>query len=163
MPGGLLPAHSCVVELIWDGAGGVVAVRPRLRDRIGVRLHAERIDRRLALDGSPEESIENALRGRALTDPQTRRRLASGIERAIAHATDGAVHLLPVDRDRVRRALPELVELRDRLDSDSLPSARGMARARLLLTDGTGPLYNRDTSLELRDTIRVVLDGFAQR
>jgi hypothetical protein len=151
------------MELIDDGEGGIVATRARLRDRVVARLYADRIDRRLARGGSPEGSIAAALRGRVLTDPRTRRRLASGIDHAIAVATDDHAQFpspVVVDRAAVREALPQLHELRVRIDSDPLPTVRAMARAHLLLTDGAGPLYNRDTAVGLRDTVEVVLSAF---
>lgn len=92
--------------------------------------------------------------------------MADGIDRAIAIATDDRTRLgsaVVVDRAAVRAALPQLHELRIRIDSDPLPTARAMARARLLLTDGAGPLYNRDTAVGQRDTIDVVLSAFDTR
>ncbi|HJQ42122.1 MAG TPA: hypothetical protein VJ831_03470 [Jatrophihabitantaceae bacterium] len=150
------------MELIDDGAGGVISVRPRLRDHLSARVHAQRIDRRLAAGASPDESVTVALRGRLLTGPRSRRTLACGIEHAIAAVTDDAAFAF-VDRASVRRSLSELYELRDRLDSDPLPSPTGMARTRLLLTDGASPLFNRDTSVGLQDTLRAVLAGFDPR
>lgn len=49
------------MELIEDGVGGVVATRPRLRDRVIARVYADRIDRGLARGDSPEGSIAAAL------------------------------------------------------------------------------------------------------
>lgn len=151
------------MELLEDKTAGLVAVRPRLRDRIASRLHADRIDRHLADGGSPEESVAAALRGRALTGPRARRRLACGLDRAIAMASAPPASLRVIDGSQIRRALPELCELRALLDLETVPSAGGMARARLLLIDGTGPMYNPNAPRDLRESVLAVLDAFARR
>jgi hypothetical protein len=151
------------MELVEDDTGGFVAVRPRLRDHIAAHLHADRIDRKLADGGLPEDSVAAALRGRTLTGPRARRRLACGLDRAIATASGRRTPFSVLDSAQIQRALTELSELRARLDRDTVPSARGMARARLLLVDGTGPLYNPNAARDVRDSVRAVLDAFAAR
>lgn len=48
-------------------------------------------------------------------------------------------------RDAVRENQPAIC-LADRLVSSDLADACGVARARLLLTDGSGPIYTRPTA-----------------
>jgi hypothetical protein len=53
----------------------------------------------------------------------------------------------------VLAAAQELDALADRLLSPDPVSAQGVAQARLLLTDGTGPLYRRGAAEDLRDAL----------
>jgi hypothetical protein len=52
-------------------------------------------------------------------------------------------------RTRVRSAREELSYLADMLDEPGPVAAGGVAQALLLLTDGTGPLYNPDSRTSL--------------
>ena len=72
--------------LIDDGAGGVVGVRAGLRDYLRIHLTADRIDRDLAEGASPDATVASALRAQELTSMQSRRDLASGLQRALAAA-----------------------------------------------------------------------------
>ena len=50
----------------------------------------------------------------------------------------------------MRAAREELAELADTLDDPGPVAAGGVAQALLLLTDGTGPLYNPFSATSLR-------------
>jgi hypothetical protein len=52
-------------------------------------------------------------------------------------------------RARVRAACDELSRLADTLEDPGPVDAVGVAQALLLLTDGTGPLYNPDSRASL--------------
>ena len=154
------------MELILDRAGGLWVMRSSWRDRLRSALHGERIDRQLAAGAAAEESVVASVRGRFLTGGRMRRTLLAGIDSAIGLATDRpsrVLPLVPLDRAAVRAALPELTELRNRIATDVLPPTHAMARARLLLTDGTGPLYNPHAAVRLGDAIRDVLAAFDVR
>jgi len=149
------------VELLVESPQGLIAWHVRLRDRLATWLHARAIDERLARGTAPEESVECALRAHELTQPRMRHDLASGVDRAITSTTRARVSpFAMLDRRQVLGALPELHALRARLDSKGMPSAQGVAGARLLLTDGRGPLYNPAAPRSLRDALRSVLDAF---
>jgi hypothetical protein len=49
----------------------------------------------------------------------------------------------------VRAAREELIRLADTLDEPGPVSAAGVAQAWMLLTDGTGPLYNAESRVTL--------------
>ena len=153
--------HDEHVELLVESPRGLIAWHVRLRDRVRTWLHSRSIDERLAQGVAPEENVECALRAYELTGSRMRHHLAGGFERAIASITRARVSPFAIlDRRQVLGALPELHALRARLDSAAMPSAQGVARARLLLTDGRGPLYNSATERDLRDALRTVLDAF---
>jgi hypothetical protein len=119
--------------------------KPRLRDRIAARWHAARLDRELASGSSPASRSKIAQRARWLTDLSRRRVLADSLGHMIDDARGGPsgsyARITPCQR-RVRAASAELRRLADRLADPAPVSARGAAQARILLTDGTGPLYN---------------------
>ena len=119
--------------------------KARLRDHIAARWHAGRIDRELASGSSPDSRSAIAQRARWLTDPSRRRRLADSLRLIIDDAHDGpsgSYARVTPRRRRVEAASAELRRLADRLADPTPVSARGAAQARILLTDGTGPLYN---------------------
>lgn len=143
--------------LIDDGAGGVVGVRAGLRDRLRGYLTAGRIDRHLAQGASPEATAAAALRAQELTTMQTRRDLASGLQRALASAIASGYARpagAPLARDGILASAAEIEELSRRLVAQGPVSVRGVAETRLLLTNGAGPLHNRRSRERLAATVR---------
>jgi hypothetical protein len=59
-------------------------------------------------------------------------------------------------RDSIKDVEPDLREMLTTLAVPLPASARGVAMARILLTDGTGPLFNPHSSTNLRNAIRGV-------
>jgi hypothetical protein len=123
-----------------------VAPRGRLRDRLAAHLHGRRLDAALASGTPPEASAELALRARRLTNIAFRRELAWTIRRLVrdtgAPAPPSRVRVSP-QSGRVVAAADALSGLADALVEPKPVSPRGVAQALILLTDGTGPLYNR--------------------
>lgn len=110
-----------------------------------VRLRAGRLDRALAEGTPPEASPALALRAQRLTEPPRRRALADAFRRVVREVPEGTgplVGRVAPNRARVATATKELSLLADALASPGPVTAGGVAQARLLLTDGTGPLYN---------------------
>ena len=135
----------------WDGL--VVARRPRLRERLAARLRRRRLDRALAHGTSPEASAALALRAQRLTEPDRRGEIASELRRIIREAQEGyrpAIARVMPSRARVTAARDELRRLADILDDPGPVAAGGVAQAWMLLTDGTGPLYNPYSRTALR-------------
>jgi len=62
----------------------------------------------------------------------------------------------PLCRDRILDAEGDVRTLLDALSSGRGVSPRGVAMAGLLLSDGTGPLYNRNCSVNLPGALREV-------
>jgi hypothetical protein len=127
----------------------------RLRDRLVARLRSGSLDTALA-NGTPADAYAPlAVRARRLTNLPRRRKLADAIEHLVHDADHTGVHSyrrvgpLP---DRVSAASWELTVLAGKLAEPAPVCARGVAEALLLLTDGTGPLYNARSKGSVRDS-----------
>jgi hypothetical protein len=105
---------------------------------LAVHLRAGRLDRELAAGRPPATDQALALHAERLTRPAARHRLAAALRRLV-RCERAAV---PVACDRVRGAEPDLRLLASRLDGPGPVAPAGVARARLLVGDGTGPLYD---------------------
>ncbi|MCU1694565.1 MAG: hypothetical protein JWR34_628 [Mycobacterium sp.] len=115
---------------------------PRL-GRLWAWLYAGRYDHQIedgvkALPGSPL-----ALHGARLTAARERNDLACTLRVAVHQAEVGGrftAHV-PVQADAVRLCAEVISAVCNRLEDPFPVSARGMARLRILLSDGRGPLY----------------------
>jgi len=132
---------------------GVYAVPVRLRRRVEAMLLSDRLDRVLAAGVEPESDVLLALRAETLAGAQTRTRLAESVARLLRAADEPdqalsrgpSMAVLP----RVRAARPQLEELVARLRASVPVSACGVAQARLLLRDGSGPLFRYEAREDL--------------
>jgi hypothetical protein len=125
--------------------GRVVMERPRLRDRLAAHWRAPRLDRDLADGVPPEASAALALRAQRLTEPDWRWSISGALRRVLRDANASRSQRLgrvTPNLRAVKSASDELNRLADTLDDPGPVAAQGVARAWLLLTDGTGPLYN---------------------
>jgi hypothetical protein len=146
--------------VLYDPASDcVTAATPSWSRRLGVRLTAGRLDRALAGGASPDSTVSLALRAQALVRPAERLALADSLERILA-ATPCRSARAPKYIDaafycRVSAASAELRELVGTLRGWGPVSAEGMAKARLLVTDGLGPLHrgSGDLALAAREAI----------
>jgi hypothetical protein len=118
--------------------------RPSLAARVTARLRAYQFDRQLAV-GVPAPA------GSALAVHQARL-TSSGEREAIARALRLAVHdahaglhpfssRIPVHSNNIAAAEELIDTITLRLHAPRPVSARGMARLRLVLSDGCGPMY----------------------
>ncbi len=125
----------------------------RMRDRVAACLRSPQLDRSLAAGASSESTAPLALRAWRLTALPHRRSIARAYRGIVRDARDGAcpsyVRVTPC-RSRVTAATDELTRLADALTQPGPVAARGAAQALLLLTDGTGPLYNPTSGESLR-------------
>jgi hypothetical protein len=114
-----------------------------LRARVWLRRFS--LDERLAQGAGVTDSPDLARRAAQLLSERMRRRLASWLERTLEEAERPHVRrtaALPLDREAIRIARPELLSLARDLAAVNEPvEVRGVARAHLLLSDGTSPLY----------------------
>ena len=79
--------------------------------------------------------------------------VGGSLRRVIREAQEGgrpALGRVMPSRARVRAARHELSRLADTLDDPGPVAAGGVAQAWILLTDGTGPLYNAESRVTLR-------------
>jgi hypothetical protein len=139
------------------------APKPRLRLRLRVGFSRFRLDRELA-EGQPAgASPELALRARQLTELPARRKLARSLRHTVADARrpnpPGFSSSVPMRRDAVRICGEAMLGLADRLEQEPPLSASAVARVLVLLSDGTGPLYNAACPLSLGDAVWAVVDA----
>lgn len=98
-----------------------------------------------------------ALRAERITSPAGRRSLADGWERVLGHANRPPAPLTPrgpLCRGRIAAAEGDVRDLLAVLGGALPIAARGAAMANALLTDGTGPLYNYRSPLDLGAALR---------
>jgi hypothetical protein len=120
------------------------AVHHPLLCRLRVRCSHEALDQALAAGADPAASRDLALRARQLTRRDEREATAAALEEAIADAIRpprGLTARVPVQAAQVLAARPFLARLARELREVQLPRAQGVACARRILADGTGPLY----------------------
>lgn len=134
----------------------LVAGLPRARDRVTARLRSRSLDRALARGTPSEATPALALRARRLIALPYRRSIADAYHRLVRESHEPArpspARVVP-RRSRVTRAADELTRLADTLTQTTPVTAQGVARALLLLADGTGPLYDTGSEESLRQCI----------
>jgi hypothetical protein len=142
---------------------GTSGQMPRAGLSLRVRLRRARLDRDLADARMGERSEEHALRAAQLTSGATRCDTARSLREVVAAAENpraewfGSTALL--DRDVVVAWRDRLAGLAERLEQPSPIGACGVARARVLASDGMGPLYNPASERSLAEAIWWIADG----
>jgi hypothetical protein len=129
---------------------------PRIRDRALARWQRSSLDARLAAGCPPDSDRLLAVRALALVRPATRERLARSWDHLleVAHARPSPPNLrAPVCRGRVVGAEVEIQRMLIGLRACVPIPARGVAIASHLLTDGAGPVYNRQSPVDLRASL----------
>lgn len=112
-----------------------------------VLLRRDRLDLALAGRARPGDDPAQMLRAAQLLREPERRRVARGLRSAVDAAETARWRWsprVPVAAHAVREGRVALTRLASRLGSAAPVSARGVALARILLTDGTGPLYREE-------------------
>ena len=143
-------------------AGVVVVPRGACgRDRLAARLGSTRLDAQLARGVAPNATPSLALRAQALGQSGFRTMLGERIREVLDDARGPrrmSLARVPLNRKGVLAAAEELEELARRLLSPGPLAARGVAQVRLLLIDGTGPLYFSRAGEELRTVVARALE-----
>ena len=113
--------------------------------RVRTWLHRHKLELRLAAGADP--NLDPMLRQRALEllDPKARRRLAASLEELAPPAGASTIRFDTVV---------------ERLKAESPVRAQGVARALLLITNGSGPLWGVGGEAELAAAAGEVLHGF---
>ena len=109
-----------------------------------VRLRHDALDRALADGADPLRSPALALRARQLEAPREVKRVSTRLRSVLHeldHPTPGFTARIPVQRAQVAAARPFIANLLDHLDGLEHPRAAGVARARLVVVDGSSPVY----------------------
>lgn len=134
----------------------------RLADGLLARLFGASLDESLAAGRPPEYSRLLAARARDIVSLRRRRSLADSWEHMLRvsrraprarRAGSPAAAAVPVCADRIVAAEPVIRDLMNRLAAPLPVPARGVAMARVLLTDATSPVYNRRAGIALGDAV----------
>lgn len=124
--------------------------------RVIAELFAIRFDKQLVAGVAPEPGSVLAAHVSRLASACERRKLAEALHRSVCEAHSRRTRIsatIPVDRSAVAAAVGLIDQVVLRLTGPRPVSARGVARLRLLLSDGTGPMYwpgGGDLGAELR-------------
>ena len=135
--------------------------RPSVRARMTARLPAARFDRALAVGVPAPAGSALAAHAARLTSVAERQTVARALRRAVRDAKDTRATQtgrVPMHRANIASAEALIDEVRLRLHMPHPVSARGMARLRQLLSDGTGPSTGTAVA-----TSRVVCARYSQR
>ena len=137
---------------------GVYVEKVTLRSRLECRLLADRLDRTLAAGIRPEVDVLLALHAQRLVRVDTRLDLAASLERLLYAASRPRSAFSPVHSmavlSRVAEAAPDIESLVDHLRACVPVSARGVALVRMLLRDGSGPLFRYESTDDLAAQVR---------
>lgn len=154
-------SRNQTVLLVESDDHGWVLARARGRDRFLARWRQTTLDTQIAA-GLPAERLRlRAVRAGMLTEPARRRKLAKFWAALLTRAGDQALHArswVPVQRSRVLAAEDEIRQLIALLGAALPVPARGVAMANLLLTDGSGPIYDPRSRVDLRAAVRDAID-----
>jgi hypothetical protein len=137
-----------------------------IRLRLGARLHRWALTRALADGADIASDGRLKMRGRALTRPSERRRVASGIEKVVEAVEDRHFRLsaaAPFDAAAVLEVRDELRALAADLRSDDAVSARGVALADVLVADIDSALYPPTDADRLRAATRAAIAALCAR
>lgn len=135
--------------------------RHRLLDRVKAQVLTASLDRALA-DGAPcQASPALELRAQALAKPTMAHELGTQLRDIVreAHEPGAPSFRIRGCRERVLAAQDELRLLASRLQAAQPVAVSAVAKVRLLLSDGTGPLYHCRSDQNLRAAIRDATDA----
>jgi hypothetical protein len=139
-----------------DAGQRATARAPALHARAHASLHHAALDRRLADGANTTDQRELTVRAWQITRPRARERLGTALEAILINAErphperDGAVPC----REEVEVARGETLRLVERLRDPRPVRPRGVALARRLLADETGPLHVASPNDELWRHVR---------
>jgi hypothetical protein len=157
-------------ELLYESPAHDAAPKhDRSWDRLLAGARAPSLDRQLAAGRPPRSSQALAIRAREIVTPAARRELAQRWTRVLDEARRQPVPrfvVVPLQRNAVIAAGQDLHEMISVLTSGLPIDARGAAMASSLLRDGTGPLYNHRSLVDLGAVVRAAtqqMDLFAAR
>jgi hypothetical protein len=136
--------------------------RAGVRPRVRARLWNWRLDVALARGHSPDSSEALSLRARALIGLSSRRKLARTV-RNIMRDAERPRHpfdsRLPICRSGVLDARPVLEQIADRLEALGPIDVRGAAQLRVLVRDGSSPLYGQFHAEQLLRALEAASDA----
>jgi hypothetical protein len=153
------PTVPALLLLREGGNGGRLRARPaRWWERLGARLLARSLDRQLVEGDPPEGRPLLATRAQALVAPAQRQSMAANWEHLLELTGEPSVRRIPLCRDRIAAAESSVREMLVALVAPLPVPVRGVAGASLLLSDGSGPLYNRRSPTDLVEAVTEVTE-----
>ena len=126
-------------------------------DRLLARVRAPSLDRQLVNGCPPGSSRTLAIRARQIVSPAGRRELAQRREHVLDLARRPRVPRTPrgpLCLDRIAAAERDMHEMLAVFTGTLPVTARGAAMASVLLSDGTGPMHNYRSPLDLGAEVR---------
>jgi hypothetical protein len=128
-----------------------------------MRLHCHRLDRQLAAGADPAADPELLHRAGELATGKQRYRLAAVLDRIYTEAEGPPVPFetsAPLARGPIRACGPEIQQIVGRLDSEGTVRCRGVAQLAVLIREGSGLLYRRETTeSDLRSKLAEIAGG----
>ena len=156
-PGGPSRAPATLLLIDPDNPAQLTARSRRRWVTLVARLLASTFDRHLAEGRTPESHRLLAARAQVLVSPVVRSDLVDRWENLLVQAHRPPVMRdprVPFNRQAIIECEPDIREMLDALLVTEPVPARGPAMASWLLRDGTGPIYNRHRSGDLRTVLR---------
>lgn len=130
--------------------------------RVRVLLRRRRLDREIAR-GRPGLRPDTTLRAQQLIQPYQRARLAAALREIVADAEsprwDRPAPAASPLRSAVLDSRDSILGLAERLEWQPAISAVAAARARILLSEGGGPLYNSASPVSLPEALAWISDA----
>jgi hypothetical protein len=142
-----MPNNKISPDLLSTASGVLrrtTAPRPSLVARVTARLRAYQLDRQLAVGVPAPAGSALAVHQARLTSVAEREAIARALRLAVGDARARATprsSRIPVDPSNIAAAEDLIDAITLRLHSPRPVSARGMARLRVVMSDGSGPLY----------------------
>ena len=118
--------------------------RASVGTRLVARLRAGKFDRMLAVGVPAPAGSALAVHAARLTSADEREAIAGALRRSVEDARNLDARLssrVPLNVPNIAAAEDRIDEVTLRLHSPRPVTARGVARLRVLLSDGTGPMY----------------------
>jgi hypothetical protein len=141
--------------------GDPLVLRPRrFADRLLSRAFGASLDRQLAAGSPPESALLLAVRAEDIVSMRARLALAGDWDHLLQVARRVRVPrspTVPVRGRSIAAAEPAIRELVRRLRNPLPVSAQGVAMASVLLTDATGPVYDRHSSVTLAAALEAAI------
>jgi hypothetical protein len=142
-----MPNNKISPDLLSTANGALrrtTAPRPSLAARVTARLRAHQLDRQLAVGVPAPAGSALAVHQARLTSVAEREAIARALRLAVRDARAGGTprsSRISVHPSNIAAAEDLIDAIALRLHSPRPVSARGMARLRVVMSDGRGPLY----------------------
>lgn len=142
-----MPDHKISLDVLPVAPTGVPRdQRPSLVARLTARARADKYDRLLSVGVTPKPGSALAAHRARLTSAAERQAIARSLRRVYRDAHDHTSPTtwssrIPLNVPNITAAADLIDRVTQRLHSPRPIGARGMARLRLILSDGAGPLY----------------------